>query len=51
MMSLHRDMSKNEYFTKKTLLLTYRLFVGLNNKLYTMHGTYIKAVKIYCLQT
>jgi hypothetical protein len=32
----------SEYFTKQTLLLIY----CLNNKLYTMHGTYYKKAKI-----
>jgi hypothetical protein len=32
----------SEYFVKETLLLIYFAFVVLNNKLYTVHGTYIK---------
>ena len=40
MMQIHRNMS--QYFTKYTLLLIYYVFAGLNNKLYKMHGTYIK---------
>ena len=36
----------SEYFTKYTLLLMYYAFVGINDKLYTMHGTYIKITMI-----
>jgi hypothetical protein len=32
----------SQYFMKSTLLLIYRSYVDLNNKLYTMHGTHIK---------
>ena len=32
----------SEYCAKQTLLLLYCATVALNNKLYTMHGTYIK---------
>jgi len=32
----------SEYFNLMTLLLILRAFVGLNNELYQMHGTYIE---------
>lgn len=34
-----------EYFRIQTLLLIYCVLVGLNNKLYKMHGTKIKILK------
>ena len=34
-------------FTKLTLLLIYCVFVGINNKLYAMHGTHIKIGRAY----
>jgi hypothetical protein len=40
MMSIHRNMS--EYFSLMTLFLILRIFVGLNNELYQIHGTYIE---------
>lgn len=39
-MEIHRNTQK--CFTKQTLLLMYCAFIGLNNKLCTMQGTYIK---------
>jgi hypothetical protein len=44
---IHQNMS--EYCTKHTLLLMYSTFVGLNNKSYTIHGTYIKILCCYII--
>ena len=38
MMYVHGNIA--EHFIKYTLLIIYCAFVGLNNRLYTMHGTY-----------
>jgi hypothetical protein len=47
-MQMHRNMW--EYLRYKNALLLYILCVGLNNKIYKTHGTYINPVVRYILQ-